>query len=149
MHSSTTFATLSLLVSLAMITAAPVQSPQSTIKDLTKEENQLQSLKGSDRKLDGSTSALNKDINKELATVDKQEGKLTGLKSKDTAVEKKEKAAGKKINSDVKQLGIEQLRSISRRNAPSRPSLTKPEQTPSNLSFSCSPPSTKPRQFSR
>ncbi|KAJ7588863.1 hypothetical protein C8J56DRAFT_940183, partial [Mycena floridula] len=106
MRSSTTFATLSLLVSLAMITAAPAQSPQSTIKDLTKEENQLQGLKGSDKKLDGQTSGLSKDINKELATIGKQEGKLAGLKSKDAAVEKKEKAAGKKINSDVKQLGV-------------------------------------------
>ncbi|KAJ7588872.1 hypothetical protein C8J56DRAFT_1078132 [Mycena floridula] len=139
MRSSTTFITLSFLVSLAMITAAPAKSPLNTINNLANDERQLQGLRASDRKLDASTNALNNQIQGELNTIGQQEGRLAGLRSQDAAVERKENGVGGRINSDLRQLSA---------GAPKTPKI-KPFLGGGHGGIRKTPPGSKPKAPSR
>ncbi|KAJ7588891.1 hypothetical protein C8J56DRAFT_940239 [Mycena floridula] len=114
MRSSTTFTALSLLVSVAIVAAAPslqTRGPKDTIKDLTHEENHLQGLKKADKRVQGKEKKLEAKIQKNsragkagAAKVAKEKGAMKKLKQADGGIQKKEKKVGKKIKGDVKKL---------------------------------------------
>jgi len=108
MRASTTVAALSILASVAIVTAAPA----GTVKDLTNQENRLQRLKGADQRVQKQEKNLQGQINKDLKAgkpnankIGQEELKMQGLKNKDARIQGKEKTVSKNIKNDVKRLG--------------------------------------------
>jgi len=107
MRTSTTVAALSILASVACVTAAPT----GTVQDLSNKENRLQRLKGADKRVQGQEKADQAQLNKDLSgkkpnanKVGQDEIKMAGLKAKDARIQGKEKNVSKGINNDVKRL---------------------------------------------
>ncbi|KAJ7593539.1 hypothetical protein C8J56DRAFT_1024128 [Mycena floridula] len=115
MRSSTSFAALSVLASVAVVTAAPYPSifaraPPGTVQDLANKENRLQNLKATDSRLQGKENGLQNQINKDLKNgasavkIGNEEKRLQNLKNKDANVKAKENRVGGKINADINKL---------------------------------------------
>jgi len=116
MRSSTSFAALSVLASVAVVTAAPfptiyARAPPGTVQDLTNKENRMQNLKAADTRLQGKETNLQNKINANLnnpgasaATIGNEEKRLQSLKNKDAGIKAREGRVGAGINKDLNQL---------------------------------------------